>query len=328
MRTIARFIAATVLVLAGIATHRVACADVNRPPTAAFADQPPAAAPTPVRAASPGTSVPIRTTTSSATGTPPAGGPASQTMYLPPSATTRTSSAVSAVPPSVATTPSTSAAAAVTRAQSGPVAAPTPAGTPPQGAGFSTPPSDATEDSSGERARSGHEKTEHFRIGVLGGVGFPRPLAVEGLFKVERTLALGAEYSVLPTLSISGVETTFHAIAADARVFLFDGPFFIGLRAGHQHLGGAGTVTVNGYGAQGSVTVDTTFVNPRLGLLWTFEPGFTVGIDAGVQFPLSSTTSTTLPQGTAINQQALSIGHDFGSAVIPTIDLLRIGFLI
>lgn len=191
-----------------------------------------------------------------------------------------------------------------------------------------SPRSDATRDVSEPDEGRESKKSEHFRIGVLGGVGFPRPLAVEGLFKVERAIAIGAEYSVLPTLTVSGVETTFHALAADVRIFPLQGPFFLGLRAGHQHLGGSGTVTVNGHGMAEDVTVDTTFVNPRLGFLWTFEPGFSIGIDAGVQIPVTSNTSTSLPSGTVANQQALSIANAFGSSVIPTIDLLRLGFLI
>src|SRR5215471_1437062 len=46
-------------------------------------------------------------------------------------------------------------------------------------------------------------RTDHFRIGVLGGLGFPRPLSLEGMVKIERIVGLGAEYSVLPSISIS-----------------------------------------------------------------------------------------------------------------------------
>ncbi len=160
--------------------------------------------------------------------------------------------------------------------------------------GAEAPQSDASRDAPTDVGERDRTKKEHLRVGVIGGVGFPRPLAVEALVKVERTFAIGAEYSILPTLSISGVQTNFHAISADARVFPFQGPF----------------------------------VNPRIGLLWTFEPGFTVGIDAGIEFPLSSSTSTTLPPGTVANQRVLNVANSYGSSVLPTIDLLRIGFLI
>jgi len=191
------------------------------------------------------------------------------------------------------------------------------------------PPSEASRDTEGENPLHAAEKDEHFRIGILGGVGFPRPLAVEGLIKVEQTFALGAEYSALPTLTISSVDTTFHAIAADARFFFFRGPFFIGMRAGRQHLSGSDVVTVPGYGtAQGTVTVDATFVNPRIGFLWTWNPGLTFGLDAGVQIPLTTSTSTSIPAGTVADERVRSVANSLGGSVLPTFDLLRIGFLI
>ena len=143
------------------------------------------------------------------------------------------------------------------------------------------------DDTETESARS-HREREHLRFGVIGGVGFPRPLAIEGLLKLERTVAIGAEYSVLPTVTVSGVQTSFWALAADARIFPFQGAFFVGMRAGRQHLGADGSLTVDRYGTfTESKTVDTTFRKTRIGFLWTSpEPGFTViGLDAGSPDP-------------------------------------------
>jgi len=175
---------------------------------------------------------------------------------------------------------------------------------------------------------STRKEKEHLRIGVLGGVGFPRPLAIEGMIKIEKILALGVEYSVLPTIVAYGVDTTFHALAADARIFPVSGPFFFGVRAGRQHLEGSATAIVNGVGMSGSLAMDTTFVNPRFGFLWTLGPGFSVGMDVGVQIPLSTSTAISLPEGTTANRQALRVANTFGNTVIPTIDLLRIGILL
>jgi hypothetical protein len=180
----------------------------------------------------------------------------------------------------------------------------------------------------------GSRRTDHFRVGVLGGVGFPRPLAIEGLVKIENMVGLGVEYSVLPRLSVSGVDTSFYAIAADARVFPFKNAFFVGLRAGRQHLGGAADITVQGYGGlHESMSVDTTFINPRVGLLWTWEPGITLGLDIGVQIPLSSTASSTIPQtalpaSVTVDDQIVRVTNTLGRYTLPTVDLLRIGFLL
>src|SRR5258708_24707900 len=102
--------------------------------------------------------------------------------------------------------------------------------------------------SDADKEREGTRRVDHVRVGVLGSVAFPRPLAIEGLVKLERIVGLGVEYSLLPQLTIQGVQTHFCAVAAAARLFPFKNAFFVGLRAGRQHLGGEGTVTAAGFG--------------------------------------------------------------------------------
>jgi hypothetical protein len=166
-------------------------------------------------------------------------------------------------------------------------------------------------------------------VGVLGGIGFPRPLALEGLIGVGHVLALGAEYSVLPTTTISGVETRFWALAADARIFPFGGPFFLGARAGHQHLSGSTTVAIPSIGAaSGAVAVDTWFLNPRAGFLWMWHSGLALGIDAGVQIPIASNVSTTVPAGLSLDPRVMRVADALGKDVVPTLDLLRIGLVL
>ena len=186
-----------------------------------------------------------------------------------------------------------------------------------------------TDDSGGGASKDKSKKAEHFRLGILGGVGFPRPLALEGMIKLERVLGLGIEYSTTPTLSISGTDTSFWALAATLRVFPFKDGFFLGVRAGRQHLGGEGTVTVAPYGSfRESVTVDTTFLNPRLGFLWTWDSGVSLGIDGGVQVPIGVTVASTLPRGTGVDQEVMDVANAIGNSPLPTIDLLKVGFLL
>jgi hypothetical protein len=174
-------------------------------------------------------------------------------------------------------------------------------------------------------------EADAFRAGVLGGVGFPRPLAIEVLGKIDRTLALGFEYSVLPTTTISDVRTSFWALALDARLFPMRGPFFVGARAGRQHLAGTTTVSDPSLGsATESVSVDTWFVNPRVGFLWTWQTGLTLGIDAGLQIPLSASESSSVPAAAAgipAADSATSVASTLGKHVLPTVDLLEVGFL-
>jgi hypothetical protein len=192
------------------------------------------------------------------------------------------------------------------------------------------PGNDATSDRGGDDDGSRAKKDdEHFRIGVLGGVGFPRPLAIEAMVKVEKMLGLGLEYSALPDLSISGVETSYYAVAGTARFFPFKDAFFIGLRVGRQHVGGDANVTIAPYGTyKESVTVDSTFLNPRIGFLWTWSPGFTVGIDAGIQVPVGATVASSLPAGTQVDKQVMDIAQTLGNSTLPTLDLLKLGILL
>jgi hypothetical protein len=198
------------------------------------------------------------------------------------------------------------------------------------GGANNAPNGDASADRGGDEGSKKEDKrTDHFRIGVLGGVGFPRPLAIEGMVKIEGILGLGVEYSAMPSLSIADVDTSFYAIAATARLFPFKNGFFLGLRAGRQHLGGEGTVTVAPYGTyRESVTVDSTFLNPRIGFLWTWDPGITLGIDAGVQVPVGATVSSSLPGGTQANEEVMKVANTLGNSTLPTIDLLKVGFLL
>lgn len=183
-------------------------------------------------------------------------------------------------------------------------------------------------------SRAGDEETkpEKLRIGVLAGVGFPRPLAIEGLVKVQRVIAAGVEYSAAPALTIRGVNTSFWALSGDVRVFPFRNAFFLGLRAGYQHLGVASTVTVRNVGSAAiAARVNTTFLNPRLGFLWTWEPGVTLGLDAGLQFPLGSDVETDMPTlatGTILDEELIDVAHAIGQTMLPTVDLFRIGILL
>ena len=177
---------------------------------------------------------------------------------------------------------------------------------------------------------------EHLQVGALVGVSFPRPLSVEGIVKFERTLAFGLEYSTLPQVTVSNVQLGCWAAAGSARVFPFRGPFFVGLRAGRQHLMADAAVAAYGYSVPANITVDTTFLNPQIGFLWTWSPGISLGIDAGLQIPLSSQSSSTLqtsvptlaqPFVTSAQQTAENLAKAVGQTTLPTLDLIRIGFL-
>ncbi|MDF2693736.1 MAG: hypothetical protein K0S65_2119 [Labilithrix sp.] len=191
----------------------------------------------------------------------------------------------------------------------------------------------------GERANGGETRervpAEHFRFGPIVGVGFPRPFAIEGLAKIERLVGVGFEYSFLPRMSMFNADTGFKAFATDLRVFPFKGAFFIGARAGRQWLDAKTTLTAGQFGSfTESMAASTWFVNPRAGVLYTFESGITLGIDAGVQIPINPSyersgraTEAGLASQFDIDGTLVAVANTLGNRTTPTVDLLRLGFL-
>jgi hypothetical protein len=164
------------------------------------------------------------------------------------------------------------------------------------------------------------------RIGAIGGVGFPRPLAIEAMVLLGRG-ALGAEYGVLPALTVGGTQISLWSVAGDARFFPFRGAFFVGLRAGRQHIGASTTVALGSHGSvPEELSFDSWFVNPRVGFLWASRSGLAFGMEAGIQVPVGASVSSTLPL--ALAPQAQSTADAIGNTVIPTFDLLRVGLLL
>jgi len=161
-----------------------------------------------------------------------------------------------------------------------------------------------------------------FSIGALAGIGFPRPVSFEVMTKLGGLVGLGVEYGFLPSVSVDGVGASAWALTGDARVFPFHGAFFIGARAGYQSI----TASASAASLTESAELATWFLNPRIGFMWTFRPGFTIATEAGVQIPLSSSFSTTLPDPVAVAVRDSTVVRTL-SGVLPTVDLLRVGFM-
>lgn len=183
-----------------------------------------------------------------------------------------------------------------------------------------------------EASKSSEKNDETFRVGGLFGVGFPRPFAVEGFVKVKKVVGVGFEYSFLPDVSVAGTDVSFKGMAVDARVFPFKGGFFVGVRGGKQWFSTRSSVQAGPAKYGEAMSAETAFVNPRIGFLKTWESGITVGIDAGVQIPVSPSYSRESDLAKAgIKSEAdktyASIAGTIGNRATPTVDLLRVGFL-
>jgi hypothetical protein len=194
-------------------------------------------------------------------------------------------------------------------------------GVPPAASASGLPARDSRRPPPSDRATSAPAPV---RVGVLGGVGFPRPLAIDGLVILSGRVALGAEYGALPPVTVAQVRTSLWSFAADARVFPFGGPFFAGMRFGYQHLEATTTIAIPRYGsALEALSIDTWFLNPGIGILWASRPGLAVGTQAGLQIPIGPSIASTLPL--SLLPGAQTAVETLGNSVIPTVDLLRVG---
>lgn len=165
-------------------------------------------------------------------------------------------------------------------------------------------------------ARKPKDEGGSFALGAVAGVGFPRPLSVEAVLVLGRAVGLGAEYSVLPPITVSGVQASASAVAVDVRVFPLRGAFFLGVRGGLQRLDGAL--------AGAALACETWFLNPRLGFLWTWHPGLAIGMEAGVQLPVSAKVEMpALAPG-----ELVSVTSALATNALPTLDLLRVGLML
>ena len=173
------------------------------------------------------------------------------------------------------------------------------------------------------------KKSEGVSIGVLGGIGFPRPFAIESVVDLDRRFMLGAEYGFLPQARIAGIHTSLWAASGDVRWFPFRKGLFLGLRGGFQHVAASATVDAGSAGIfREGVAIDTWFLNPRIGVLWIWKP-LVLGVELGAQFPLGVSTSSqsNIPSSTGITTQVASAAERVGRTVLPTVDLLRVGLL-
>ena len=174
---------------------------------------------------------------------------------------------------------------------------------------------------------AGKKDSEGLSVGLLAGVGFPRPIAFEGVVDLDRRFMLGAEYGFLPQTKIAGVDTSLWAAAGDARFFPFKKGLYIGIRGGFQHVGAATTVNTGSTGTYSqSVAIDSWFINPRIGVLWIAKP-LAIGVEGGVQFPLGVSTSTKSDVPNGIDTGVASAANTLGRTILPTVDLLRVGLL-
>jgi hypothetical protein len=196
-----------------------------------------------------------------------------------------------------------------------------------------------------ERVSPRPEPDSVWRPAILVGIlSFPRPIEIEALFKVHPTLALGVQYSLLPTLSLPDDAASLKLDAGQGtlRWFPFSGAFYLGGGFGFQRLRASLGQTIDGGGLRVVADMSTFFVSPQLGWLWFTHSGFTIGLNLGVQIPFPREPSVEVTYGgqplpsqgapsnvTSAADSDRKTVADVARVImrypIPNIDLLKIG---
>ena len=165
---------------------------------------------------------------------------------------------------------------------------------------------------SADRVEDQHQM---FHVGaMLGLLSLPRPAEGEVFVKFMDFVSVGFSYSDFPNLIADPVlqavgaksGTTqarldeFTAYEGNFRIHPFQGAFFFGSSFGHQSLRGAVTESTSAGPQTGTADIQTFYATPRLGFLWSWNSGFLLGVDGGVQLKLSSTQNVNLPPGSDV----------------------------
>ena len=189
-----------------------------------------------------------------------------------------------------------------------------------------------------------------FRIGFLIGTGLPDLLNLGGQIKLTRYFGTGVNVGIIPTVKLSfygEAKLAYQEYDLYGHIYPFGGAFFLGAGVGYATMKGS---LANSYPVPvpfnvaygNSVAVDsqgsvrTLVLTPQIGLLKTFGPGFSIGLDVGAQVPIapSKIDSTThapsfIPQDQIkpYDDKVRSTLTTIGRQVLPTFNF-KIGWLL
>jgi hypothetical protein len=185
------------------------------------------------------------------------------------------------------------------------------------------------------------KEPEPFRVGALVGlVSIPRPINVEFSLKPNAFVGLGVGFSMLPEVTFEDVSSKMIAFNAVGRIFPFQGAFYLGLGAGLQNIAVEGEDTIDGEPYTGSVDHSAFFLTPQVGWLWIWDSGLALGLNVGVQIPITSTPDVRVrdasgqevdpndvgPEAVELHEDASDVAEYLGKLPLPAVDLLKIGF--
>jgi len=172
-----------------------------------------------------------------------------------------------------------------------------------------------------------------FNAGATVGVGLPSPVSFQLLGKYKKLVGVNVEYGFLPELRLpvgDGVNISQHMADFSLHLYPFKGAFFLGCGVGFQNLAASATTTQQGVTGKATAEVDTVFLSPRLGFLHRFDFGLAIGMDVGVQLPVSGSTSISGSAG-GVNltppKDATDVADKIQTTPIPIVHLLQLGYV-
>ncbi len=169
-------------------------------------------------------------------------------------------------------------------------------------------------------------------------LGLPVPFRGGLETKWDNLIGLSFDYGFLPSLSFDNVSVGLSGWNVAAHIYPWKGAFFAGLAFGAQNLTGSDTGTVSGVPTTVTVNFNSTFIAPEIGWRWVWNSGFYLGMELGVQIPLSTssnvsaTTSTSVPGLTGLPEyldlqsKVNSKANTYGNNPFPQFALLQIGY--
>jgi hypothetical protein len=172
-------------------------------------------------------------------------------------------------------------------------------------------------------------RSRSLRFGILAGSGAPQPLGLEAFARFNDYFGAGFGIGLLPApvgealLAAAGQNGSLDSMAfeGELRLFPFRGAFYLGGALGHMGLSATG----RSHGYPVAVDIGTIYAAPRFGWLGTWDSGFAIGLDLGVQVPISP--DVTVKSDSPGQSYIESAARQLASSPLPTI-ALRMGFLL
>ena len=208
---------------------------------------------------------------------------------------------------------------------------PAPADAAPQLEAPTSPPPAAGDAPSAPAGTAPAPAPRHIRLtGTLGAVSLPRVLSIEVHARFRRAndpawdlFALGAGIEYLPPgLANFGEKTTlsWFQVGPEGRFFAYRW-LFVGARVGWQFS----RADSEKFKSEVDYITTSAIVAPKIGALYTFASGLTIGGDLGASIPLFA--GTTLESDGQSDANARKAAKTFGMFVMPFLSL-RVGWTI